>query len=545
MLAPKLSNRSENEKLTRGSPPPKYYYRNNCGTVFRFVLEQYSEMIPPYALEQMQAYLRCSVDAQSLFARVMTRKGPFYRADTLFYDEVKNSAKALEELIGADLMVGRGSYPADLILRLVTKKEISLIWPFFDLNLGKKQLVAQLLGCYTDPQISGKIEKLVSVVKVRKPQVWRLVKLLYFGNEQQNWSDFVVRDLGLIEVDPPISITKQFQNKIELEAHLRFLELASYTYRLEEFFGLPEFLISRMSIRFNNRSTERRRVKGILRLAKWLEQEGMMLQALEAFAASDKHPSRERMVRIHHKMENFYSRDCLLDQIREFPSCEEEEQFAQRFGRRNAGYLPKSSVLYVERTGDNIELTALRSLTSSGGWGVHSENSFLRSLTGLVYWDVVHAPIAGAFTNPLQGWPNDLNEPDFSIVRSAEIERVEGLIGTDEKLLDHIQRIFTSKLGLSSGLVSWSLFKDHSLEAFVEAIGCADLRRLMAYFIRHIYSRRKGFPDLFLVHADGSYEFVEIKGPGDQLSLHQRVWLQKLEELSIPCRVLKVKLNDE
>ena len=91
-------------------------------------------------------------------------------------------------------------------------------------------------------------------------------------------------------------------------------------------------------------------------------------------------------------------------------------------------------------------------------------------------------------------------------------------------------------------MVSWGLFRDISVEDYVEAIGPKILRRLMAYLIRHLHSRRKGFPDLFVSYGKGVSEFVEIKGPGDQLSLSQRVWLQQLESMDISARVIRVKV---
>ena len=91
--------------------------------------------------------------------------------------------------------------------------------------------------------------------------------------------------------------------------------------------------------------------------------------------------------------------------------------------------------------------------------------------------------------------------------------------------------------------MNWRLFQNISITEFIDAIGVNDLRMLMKYFIRHLESRRKGFPDLFISYPSGNYEFVEVKGPGDQLSLSQRVWLEKLESMSISSRVVKVTLS--
>ena len=148
----------------------------------------------------------------------------------------------------------------------------------------------------------------------------------------------------------------------------------------------------------------------------------------------------------------------------------------------------------------------------------------------------------GAFTNPFQSAPHDLFKSDFVATRVKEITRLERQLDQDDGFKEHILGVFNAKRGVHSALVNWRLFQNIFITEFIDAIGVKDLRTLMKYFIRHLDSRRKGFPDLFLSYPNGTYEFVEVKGPGDQLSLSQRVWLEKLESMSIPSRVVKVAL---
>ena len=54
--------------------------------------------------------------------------------------------------------------------------------------------------------------------------------------------------------------------------------------------------------------------------------------------------------------------------------------------------------------------------------------------------------------------------------------------------------------------------------------------------------KRSGFPDLTVVYGPGRYEFVEVKGPNDQLQTNQRLWIQALRARSLPVRVLRFRL---
>ena len=67
------------------------------------------------------------------------------------------------------------------------------------------------------------------------------------------------------------------------------------------------------------------------------------------------------------------------------------------------------------------------------------------------------------------------------------------------------------------------------------------MRALLDIVSADLAGRRSGFPDLTVVHAPGSYEFVEVKGPNDQLQIHQRLWIHALLERGLPVRVLRFR----
>ena len=531
-----------NINLTSGLAPPPSYYRDNCTEAFEFVLRQYGCMLPQFILDQLDAYSRSSLDAQRLFARLLTRKGPFYRIDSLDYEEIEDEHLAMEELCDLQLVWNNAVGPADRLLKLASKKEMMELWPNLNHRNRKDELVLTLLNRYSDQQIALKLWRGLSYIRLYDEQAWRLIELLYFGNGGQSWSEFVIRDLGISRHESPALLSKQFDTQAEMSMHLTLLELVSYSHRLDEFQGLADLLVSKLSKNMSNLISERKRLRTLNRIGKWCEQNEFLSLGLQAYDLVKQHPARERMVRINHKLNDHKSRDSLLNAIRQNPYSEEEQQFVERFGRRNAGYSPPTSLMEIDAIEGTIEQTILGKLTEDGGWGLHCENALLRSLTGLAYWDVIYAPVQGAFTNPFQASPHDLNEQDFATVRAEQIVECEAKIAGDEDLKSHLTTMWLRKKGTYTNMVSWGLFQQKPIEQYVDAVGAKDIRRLMAYFVRHIYSRRKGFPDLFISYEDGTYEFAEIKGPGDQLSLSQRVWLQKLDSMRISARVIKVKI---
>ena len=103
-------------------------------------------------------------------------------------------------------------------------------------------------------------------------------------------------------------------------------------------------------------------------------------------------------------------------------------------------------------------------------------------------------------------------------------------------------KIAEIKYGIDNPLVSWGLLQAIPLADWLEALPATWLRALSRFLIRNLRDYRKGFPDLFVCYANGSAEFVEVKGPTDQLQPQQRAWFQIFDDLDISARIVKLKL---
>ena len=88
------------------------------------VARQYNDIL----LESERDYLRraftLSADAQRLYARLLTRKGPLIRIDSLEYREVCDLGGALAELEAAALVQRNPTTPADRFLERLTRDEL-------------------------------------------------------------------------------------------------------------------------------------------------------------------------------------------------------------------------------------------------------------------------------------------------------------------------------------------------------------------------------------------------------------------------------------
>ena len=527
--------------LTPDRPPPEDYYQNNCGSLFRFVLDRYANLLDREAVDSLQAYMDLSDDAQRLFARLLTRKD-IVRLDSVAYAEISDLPAAFTALADVGLIDINPSRPADQLLPLLRKDELAQWHPQTSKKLRKTDLIDLWLSSHSDPQIHYRLSAAVDWVCISKPRVWGLVQLLYFGDRRHDWSAFVIRDLGMIEYESVPMRSLRFVDQANLSLDMIYRRLSDLSYRLDEHPGLAAELLEQLGLATQDRFIESRRAKSLLRIGQWYERHDDVQGAVSAYKNAARHPARERIVRVLHKHGDEAAARTWLDQIHNNPLGEEEAQFAERFGKRQAGYQPPVTTLMIDAPRPDIENQALELLLQPGEWGAHVENSLLRTFTGLIYWQAIFADIPGAFTNPFQTGPNDLYSDDFALVRAELIDSIERNLSDADALDAHLHERFEHKFGVANSLVDWHMFDEIPLTDFLQAIPKADIRTLCAFLIRNLSERRAGLPDLLVVHGAQDYEFVEVKGPTDQLQPGQRVWFKHFARLGIPARIVKLKV---
>ena len=541
--------------LTPDQPAPEDYYQNNVVLLLRFVRENFPALMHLMhgqdLRQQIDGYLSAGDDAQRLFARLLTRKGPVYRQDKLQYREIHNLSAAVTELTHLHLVEQYQACAADQLLHKLTKAELLNLAPEFARaqikRLRKPEIIDYFLGRYSDHTIRNKIATDYCWLSLAQPFVWWVVRLLYFGDRVQDWSAFVLQDLGMVRYER-VELQEQYLNHpARFAAELQLRQLAALTHRVTQMPALNQPLLAALDTinpEQQDRMLQRRRDQILLQLGQLAERQQEYEQALLAYQRCQRHPARERQVRIYHKLDQADVGNQLLQQIKRSPWCGEERQFGLRFGKRNAGYQPPTDVIEVSTTQPSVEQQVIELLTEQGGWGTHVENSLLRSMTGLIYWPIIFADVSGAFTNPFQSGPNDLYYDDFVQARSELLAQHEAHLAQDEALHRFILQIAREKHPTANRLVNWGLFDETPIEDYLHAIKLADLRRICAYLIRNLNHMRTGLPDLFISYGPQHYELVEVKGPNDQLQPGQRVWLEQLQKMRVPCRVVKLKLID-
>ena len=523
-------------------PPPPHYYAGNLLKVVAHVQELYADLLTAEERAWGDRLAAASAAAQRLFARIVTRKGPLVRVDALDYPEVPARDVALDELVEAGLIERCPVAPAEDVLRLLRVGELGAA--FADLPRGNKaQRIGFALGDHSEQEVLERVSRRAPWLGLASPEVLGLHQLLFFGSPHQDLTAFVLRDLGLHRyAEVPISrANRQFPDRPALQRSLALHQLGALVHELgpRPDPELARPVLEALWLPNDDRALERRRSRILNHLGRGLERAGEFDLALACYTRSSLPPGRERRTRILMRLGDERAVAAMKRAILDAPRSALEQDFARRFGSfspRPAPYCDMELAPTVSPASPSIEQTALAMLTRQGGMGWHTENHLPMALFALAYWEWIFAPVPGAFTNPFQTGPRDLFWPDFFAARRDCCEDPLA-----SPLKPRLARVERQARGIANRLFGWRRFPTEAATAVIEAMPERDIRALLRIVTQDLGQARSGFPDLTLVHADGSYEFVEVKGPGDRLQVNQHLWIAALARERLPVRVLRLK----
>ena len=196
----------------------------------------------------------------------------------------------------------------------------------------------------------------------------------------------------------------------------------------------------------------------------------------------------------------------------------------------------------------SVEELALAHFVSMGWKGVHSENSVMKTLFGLLFWDILFMDLPGVFVSPYQNAPLDLGFCSFFEARREQIEnRIEFITNGNAVTLISKVHERESSHGTSCIGIDWCNFTVTDLCEIANCIGPEALSFICNRFAKSYRVYGGGMPDLCLWKSESQeIKFIEVKGPGDRLSEKQILWINDLLNLGISVEILSVQvLNHE
>ena len=147
-----------------------------------------------------------SLSAQRLYVRLISRRGPCFRRDRLAYAEIDELDRALDDLRAADFLDDAHDESLASLLPLLLRGElVALAHELLSEpppKTGRKDHFLLTLLEQVPPEDLGlALRQRIHIVRPRRHEVLPVFRLLYFGNLYQDWTEFVLRDLGVVRFE--------------------------------------------------------------------------------------------------------------------------------------------------------------------------------------------------------------------------------------------------------------------------------------------------------------------------------------------------------
>jgi hypothetical protein len=556
-VQPSVQARHGNLQCRSADP---FYYLNNFESVLSSLVERYRDLLSAEELQFISHFGALPRASRALLVRLIMRKGELFRASKLNYGEIGETAGAVAPLLEAAWVDARPHLSVNQLQALLTKAELAQHFslPAWHGRLNKAQLVEILRGRYPDAKpyqgwCAGSSDLVYQLLAA--PLCERL-RLMFFGNFRQDWSEFVLADLGIFayETIEPSAHSRPFRTRADVEV---FEQLHRCRELLEEN-APPEVVHASVPPALDSDWLEDRRQKILFRIARAYEREGKRSSALAAYSTCTHRESRVRAIRLHERARQWETARALCLIAQETPRDEAERQqlrrLLPRLNRRlgisgdpapPASSIPSFDLVLDAPPADCAAEYHVRDFLArqmpDDAIVQYVENGLINSLFGLLCWRAIFAPIAGAFFHDFHRGPADLSSGRFYRCREREFSECLAQLDSGDYRVA-IRQTYQEKAGLQSPFVTWGLLSPTLLECALSCFPPAHLRLWFEWIARDVQTNRAGFPDLVQFWPQQRrYRLIEVKGPGDRLQDNQRRLLEYCVLHQMPVSVCHVQ----
>jgi hypothetical protein len=533
-----------------------FYYLDNFHRVLEWIGERYADLLDGEERDFIGRFPALPRPSRALFVRMVMRKGQLFRASKLVYDEIGCARAAAAPLAAAGWIVADPPVSLDELFDLLQKPELCQAFGLAGaLRAARKdaQLEALRAGHDGERPFSawfGHGEAGDEAYRiVAKPLCDRL-RLIFFGNYHQDWTEFVLSDLGVFRFEK-VEISEAargFRTRRDIDDYLRL-------HACRERFGNGEppleVLPDVPPPAADNEWLASRRHKLLFQMGQQLEKLRDWAGACAVYGDCAYPGARARAIRVLEKDEQFSAAWERLQLAMAAPESEAERQHLLRMAPRLARRLghprgaagkpapPQRLDLALPRPDGQwwVEGVVRDHLTRDDAPVFYVENALINSLFGLLCWDAVFAAIPGAFFHPFHHGPADLHSADFHRRRSAQFDACLAELD-DGTYPATIRRNLDAKRGISSPFVFWGALDGPLLDLALHCIPAAHLKQAFLRILQDVKANRTGFPDLIQFWpAERRYNMIEVKGPGDRLQDNQVRWIDYCAQHRMPVTV--------
>ncbi|MBC3805996.1 VRR-NUC domain-containing protein [Undibacterium seohonense] len=538
------------------------YYLENFQLVLDWVCERYDDVLIDEERQLISRFSEMPQNARAIFVRMVMRKGEFFRQSKLSYAEIGDVQAALAPLIAAGWVDLDPMLSIDQLFDILQKPEIVLAFaltaPHKQMNKAEQLAYLRELEPETKPYSAWYPTSTEVVVQIKNKALCDRLRLIFFGNWHQDWSEFVLSDLGIYRYES-IDISKEsrgFQTRRDIEDYIALQQCRDLFEQEEPIDIVFEEVVG---LHIDNGWIARRRHKFLFQLGQQAEKLKEWNLALRIYGQTPYLGVRLRKIRVLEKIGQSAQALQLLNEALAAPESEAELQQLQRSAprlNRKLGHQKSSTISATDVHVIELQLPypiesfyvegVVRDFLHSEDTPVfYVENTLINSLFGLLCWDAIFKPIPGAFFHPFHRGPVDLTSADFHLRRQEDFARCLSQLDTDAYITS-IRLTFEVKNGIQSPFVFWGALDETLLDLALNCIPPEHLKHWFNRILSDIKANRNGFPDLIQFWPqEKRYNMIEVKGPGDRLQDNQKRLIDYCALHQMPISVCYLEWSED
>lgn len=538
--------------------PAADYYLDKLELLLSWVERHHAALVDDSGRAFLSRYSALPIPARRLYVRLLMRRGPYFRLDQLAYEEVGTVGTTVLALCLGGLARLAGPQRWQQRLRLLRVRELrDLVLRLAPAQASRcRRRTDWLEVCVSLGPIPDGL--LPQAMMLETPTGLDLLRMLYFGNAHQDLLEFILADLGVLRFEPvlmrpALPWRTAAEARQDLRCHQWADQVSAWTEAVDAEFDETTLLAAgaALSLPAHAPATERRRNRALTRLATLWHRQGCAHRSLAVLATASGPPAREKRIRLMVRDAGPEAAAAALAELQGEGADPGERRFLLHFDPWQGRCRPASRRDGIRRSrmhlirhdpAAKIEDVVAGVLRSGGCQVLHLENALIGLLLGLAFWDVIFAPLPGAFVQPFQSGPLDLFEPEFALRRTAAINNRMAALACGECDAGDLLGVWRRKHGTMNALVAWARFTDDEVRQICEVLSPRVKAGLCAIALREPALLRRGFPDLLLLGGERDrYDLIEVKGPGDVLRPEQRRWFAELAAAGLSARVLELR----
>jgi tetratricopeptide (TPR) repeat protein len=539
-----------------------FYYLNNFMQVLDWLEHRYADVLSVEEQAFIREFSRQPRESRALLVRMVMRKGLHFRAGKLNYVEIGDIAHAAEPLLAAGWIDEQSPLPIGELFVVLLKAEIlHSFGAAIEQPKGKKtewlaslseQLSEERSFAQWCPQLNDRLFTLTIM------DLCDRFRLMFFGNLYQDWSEFVLADLGIFTYEKVefCAESRGLRCRDDVDACL-FLHHSQQRFEAGE--AVATIVEQINGLELDNPWLQRRRGKLLFQIGQHCERMADFSTALTIYRDCAYPGARVRLIRVLERCGEYQLALHLAEHAEQSPESATEHQLVlrvlPRLRRKLGGPAMKRPSprdmlrldLQLPRTdlALSVEFYVQAHLAEDSAPVHYVENSLINSLFGLLCWPAIFAPLPGAFFHPFQRGPVDLLNEDFHARRTdlfrACLDELD-----DGRYLQTIRERYFAKWGVQSPFVFWGALSEDLLDQALDCLPAEHLKHWFNRLLLDIKANRAGMPDLIQFWPQHkTYRMIEVKGPGDRLQDNQLRWLEFCHEHQMPIAVCYVQWAEQ